>query len=29
MNINTLSIANLGHRTPNWQCRRGDASPPS
>ena len=28
MNINTSSIANLGHRTPSWQCRRGDASPP-
>ena len=22
-------IAKLGHRTPTWQCRRGDASPPS
>ena len=22
------SIANLGYRTPSWQCRRGDASPP-
>ena len=21
-------IAKLGHRTPTWQCRRGDASPP-
>ena len=28
MNINTSSIANLGYRTPSWQCRRGDASPP-
>ena len=28
VNINTSSIANLGHRTPSWQCRRGDASPP-
>ena len=26
MNINTSSIANLGHRAPSWQCRRGDAS---
>ena len=22
------SIANLVYRTPSWQCRRGDASPP-
>ena len=22
-------IAKLGHRPPTWQCRRGDASPPS
>jgi|GEM_PF-720604 len=22
MNIHTSSIANLGHRTPSWQCRR-------
>ena len=22
------SIANLGYRTPSWQCRRGDTSPP-
>ena len=28
MNITNLSIANLGHRAPSWQCRRGDASPP-
>ena len=28
MNINISSIANLGHRAPSWQCRRGDASPP-
>ena len=24
MNIHTSSIANLGHRAPSWQCRRGD-----
>ena len=28
MNITNSSIASLGHRTPSWQCRRGDASPP-
>ena len=27
-NFNLSSIASLGHRTPSWQCRRGDASPP-
>ncbi len=28
MNTKNTSIANLGYRTPSWQCRRGDASPP-
>ena len=29
MNTTNKSIANLGYRTPSWQCRRVPASPPS